>query len=423
MVIVKGKVFINGKIEEASIIIEEAIIKDVVKGFNIKKPDKILDFTGKGKLILPGIIDIHVHLRDFEYSYKEDFYTGTLAAAAGGITLVADMPNTKPKVSTLSILERREAIAKSKAIVDYGIYYGVPDNDAEIEGYEKIAVGAKIYPEDLYSERKEVMFKLINYNASKNLLTMFHAENPKFFVNNERPLNAEIKAVEDVVKITKEYGLKTHITHVSNPYDIDLIKNSKVKITTDTCPHYIFLSKNRVHGKYYRVNPPLRTEEIKAKLLEYFIKGKIDALTTDHAPHALEEKRNKNVKPGFPGLETALPLMLTLVLKELISLDRVVKTFVENPAKILGLNGFVGRLSKGYLANLTIVDLNKEYIIDPSLFFSKAKHSPFSGWKVKGKVLATMVRGNIVYKEGLIFVKKGYGMNVKKYCNVFNKEE
>ena len=168
--IIRGKVYINGAVVESSIKVVDGIIRDVGKTI---EDDDVIDFNLPGYLILPGMIDIHVHLRDFEYSYKEDFYTGTSAAAAGGVTLVLDMPNTKPKVNSLSILHKRDYIASRKSVVDYGIYYGVPDSLSMIEDYEKLAIGLKIYPEDMMAD-ENLLDELFRYNSEKNIFTIFH---------------------------------------------------------------------------------------------------------------------------------------------------------------------------------------------------------------------------------------------------------
>ena len=413
-IIIKGNVFLNGEIiENVSIIVNDGgIIDKVVKGTT--KLKTTYDFTGNKQVILPGMIDIHVHMRDFKESYKEDFYTGTSAAAAGGVTVICDMPNTKPPTDSFERLMLRDRVASEKAIVDYGLYVGVPSTMKGAGQLKKIAVGVKIYPKDLKSENLRKF--LAKIGGDKNFLTIFHAEDPDLIKDGIRPLEAEILGVKKALAYVSKYNVKAHITHVTNHIVVDYVKSSTCGVTVDTCPHYLILSIDSVGGnRYFRVNPPLRSEVLRKKLFDYLRKGKIDAIVTDHAPHTLEEKLGKNPKPGFPGLETALPILLTFAVEKQIRLGDVVKLYSENPAKIIGLQKYVGSLASGKYANLVVVKLNEEYIIDSEKFFSKAKHSPFRGFKVKGKVIATFVRGRPVFINDEVVGKRGYGINIKRY--------
>ena len=413
-IIIKGNAFLNGEIiENVSIIVnDEGIIDKVVKGTT--KLKTTYDFTGNKQVVLPGMVDIHVHMRDFEESYKEDFYTGTSAAAAGGVTVICDMPNTKPPTDSFERLMLRDRVASEKAIVDYGLYVGVPSTMKGAGQLEKIAVGVKIYPKDLKSENLRKF--LAKIGGDKNFLTIFHAEDPDLIRNNIRPLEAEISGVKKALAYVSKYNVKAHITHVTNHIIVDYVKSSTRGVTVDTCPHYLILSTDSVSGnRYFRVNPPLRSEDLRKKLFDYLREGKIDAIVTDHAPHTLEEKLGENPKPGFPGLETALPILLTFAVEKQIRLGDVVKLYSENPAKIIGLHKYVGSLASGKYANLVVVKLNEEYVIDPEKFFSKAKHSPFRGFKVKGKVIATFVRGKPVFINDEVVGKRGYGINIKRY--------
>jgi len=413
-IIIKGNAFLNGEIvENVSIIVnDEGVIVGVVKGTS--KLKATYDFTGNRQLILPGMIDIHVHMRDFEESYKEDFYTGTLAAAAGGVTVICDMPNTKPPTNSFERLMLRDKVASEKAIVDYGLYVGIPSTMEETDQLKRIAVGVKVYPKDFKSENLRKFLAKISSN--KNFLTIFHAEDADLIKDNIRPLEAEISGVKKALDYVSKYNVKAHITHVTNHIVVDYVKSSAHKVTVDTCPHYLLLSVDSVgDSRYFRVDPPLRSEDLRRKLFNYLREGKIDAIVTDHAPHTLEEKLGENPSPGFPGLETALPILLTLAIEKQIGLGDVVKLYSENPAKIIGLHKYVGSLGLGKYANLVVVKLNEEYVIDPEKFFSKAKHSPFKGFKVKGKVVATFVRGKPVFINGEVVGKKGYGINIKRY--------
>lgn len=411
--IIKGKSYIDGELKDVSIKITNGVIEEVKKEVPAEG-EEVLDFRKRGYVILPSFIDIHVHLRDFEYSYKEDFYSGTCAAAAGGFAIVVDMPNTKPFVNTIYLLKYRNDVARSKAIVDYGLLYGLPKSSGELEHYEKYAVGMKIYPEDMYSSDEYVLNEALSYNEKKSILTIVHPENPMYFVGDERPLRAEVKAAEDVALKSLNFKCPFHLTHISSVHTLERARAINPRLTVDTCPHYLFLSSERVHNQpYYKVHPPLRGEEERRELLNAFINGRIDILATDHAPHTYDEKTADEPKSGFPGLETALPLVFTLFKKGLIGLGRIVEACVINPAKLLGVGGKVGLIKAGYIGNLTVVDLNSEYKIDSYRFYSKAKHSPFHGWTVVGRIVATIVRGEAVFHEGVV-ANPGYGRNIKE---------
>ena len=406
--IIHGKIYLDGVIEEYTVKVVDGVIEEI--GKNIEGDD-VINLNLPGYLILPGMIDIHVHLRDFEYSYKEDFYSGTSAAAAGGVTLVLDMPNTKPKVNSLNILNRRDKLASENSVVDYGIYYGVPESPSMIEGYEKLAVGLKIYPEDMLGDN-ELLDTLFKYNAMKNIFTIFHPEDPILHLKGVYSLDSEVKSAMDIASLSVKYGLRTHITHVSSYNTVAEAKKINSNVTFDTCPHYLFLSKDSSSSEYYSVSPPLRSRDIMEDLRRHFLSGDIDILATDHAPHHYNEKFGDNVWNGFPGLETALPLLLTSYVDGEASLKRVVDAYSTNPAMTLGFDDKLGSIEKGKYANFTVVNLKSEYVVDPTKFFSKAKHSPFKGWRMHAKVIATFVRGALVYKDGEILVDKGFGENI-----------
>ncbi len=347
-----------------------------------------------GKLVLPGLIDMHVHLRDFDLSYKEDIKSGTSAAAAGGFVAVADMPNTKPRVDSLEVLKWREEIARQKALVDYGFYVGV----GRLEGTEKLALGLKVFmPQEYYSGQREKTLRSIEYAEGHGMLTVVHAEDPSL---GETP-EAEAHAIREICGL----GLRRlHITHVSSRAGHSQIRGA----TCDTCPHYLLLGgSSPPHSK---VHPSIKGREDSEYLLQAVRRGGIQAISSDHAPHLPEEKAEGAA--GFPGLETSLPLLLTLVNKGELSLERLVSAMAEQPARILGLKR-LGSLEEGKYASFTVVDLKAESVIRPEEFRSKSKLSPFEGWKVRGLPVATFVRGKPVMLEEEVVGEPGWGKNLK----------
>lgn len=419
---VKGKLFTPKGITRGSILIEEGKIAKIAK--NISEPvDAMLDYSEKESyLVLPGFIDIHVHMRDFELSYKEDFYTGTGAAAMGGFTIVADMPNTKPAVNTPTLLSERNRLAKRKALVDYGMYYGVPESAVHLtEQVRALAIGFKVFMQrEFYTDKRRLVETVLEHAGKEKMLVVAHAENPKFFVGGQMGTPAaEASAITDMATYASRYGFPLHVTHLSSTagFEESMKWKNSIKLTTDTCPHYLILTQDdaKLLGSVAKVFPSLKSDVDTKILLERLRGGEIDALSSDHAPHSLREKADPEEAPGgFPGLETTIPLLLTLVNKNLLTLEDLVRVCSTNPSKILGLNG-IGAIEEGKVGNLTIVDLHQRGKINPNLFMSKAKYSPFEGREVKGMTVGTIVRGEPIMLKGEIVATKGCGINVKNY--------
>ena len=414
---VKGKLSTPKGIERGSILIENGRIAKIAKNIR-EQADEVLDYSEKeGCFILPGFVDIHVHMRDFELAYKEDFYTGTAAAAMGGFTVVVDMPNTKPEVNTPNLLGKRDRLAKSKALVDYGLYYGVPEDAANLTKEIKApTVGFKVFMQrEFYTDKRRLVEAVFEHASREKMLVVAHAENPEFNVGTE----SEVSAIRDIATHASHYGFQLHVTHLSSAAGSEesLKWKNSIKITTDTCPHYLLLTQDdaKLLGSVAKVFPPLKRDSDAKILLERLRDGEIDALSSDHAPHSLKEKADPEKAPsGFPGLETTVPLLLTLVNKKLLALEDLVRVCSTSPSIILGLNK-IGAIEKGKIGNLTIVDLHQKGKIDPNRFVSKAKYSPFEGREVEGMAVGTIVRGKPVMLKGEIVATKGWGMNVKNY--------
>ncbi|HIQ12976.1 MAG TPA: hypothetical protein EYH44_01100 [Thermoprotei archaeon] len=413
--IIEGRVFYRGSVRELYLFIDGGVIKDIRLSID-KSQSPNIRFMDRGNIILPGFIDIHVHLRDFEQAYKEDFYTGTASAAAGGVTVVFDMPNTVPRNNRLSILQYRDSVADKKSVVDYGLYYGLPPNLDELFGFEDIAIGMKVYPDDLHSYKIDHISDVMIYNHAKDIVTVFHAEEPDGYISGDDSPSIEREGIKYIAGYTKSIGLPTHITHVTCRSFIFDAKNIYTSLTVDSTPHHIMLSSEDLKYPYGRVRPPLRDRECVESLVKE-LNGLIDIYATDHAPHTWEEKMDGF--NGFPGLETAYNVLATLYNKGVLSLNRIVELYSTNPAIRFKLDNILGYIEVGYLANLTVVDLYSSVRVDPTKFFSKAKHSPFDGMKLYGRVISTFVRGVEVYNGEDITVKPGYGVNIKSFKRGF----
>lgn len=407
---------------ECSIGIEDGKIVSIKK--IPPKSGKIIDVQGKP--ILPGLIDSHVHFRDPGLTYKEDFKSGSEAAASGGFTTVMDMPNTKPPTTTKKAFLEKLNIAKEKSIVDFALHAGVDDlkqikliselkpasfkifmdlsdNSFLIESFEEVSKLKQNYPISIHAEDKNITNKCTEMEKSA-----MH-DNPKAYTKARPPIS-EVIAVSTAIALSKFYNQKIHICHVSTKEALELINMAKTginPITSEITPHHLFLDDSYFNkcGNFVKTNPPLRNNENKLDISKL---NKIDVIGTDHAPHAVNEKE-KNVweaPPGIPNLETTLPLLLNEVNKNKMGFKDIKRLLCENPAKIFNLPN-KGRIAEGMDADFIVVDMKREYTINSDDFNTKANYSPFERFKVKGMPFMTMVRGNIVMEGGEVYENKG----------------
>jgi len=429
------KAYIGGSVEECCIAIEDGRIFKLGRETQMPKAETVLNLGGL--LVLPGLIDVHVHLRDEGKAYKEDFYTGTAAAAAGGFTTVLDMPNNNPVTMSAETLKRRMETAKAKAFVNVGFYSEFPSETREIEAIIKAgALAFKLYLGEqvggLNIDDDKALEEAFKTVKSKVPIAV-HAEDKNMLKKVEGRLKregrsdidafleahsveAEVEAVKRVLKIARKTRAEVHFCHISARQSLEAIQRARgegLLLTCEATPHHLFLSVEDLKrvGTLALTVPPLRDRSHVDFLWEGLKRGFIDVVGSDHAPHASTEKNAGSVwevKPGIPGLETSLSLMLTAVNMGMLSLTDVVRLMAENPAKIFRLGGR-GALKEGFKADLVAVDLKREYLIDSSKFHSKAKFSPFDGKRVKGKPVKTFVGGRLVMDEEGIVAEAGCG--------------
>jgi len=354
-----------------------------------------------GKLLLPGLIDPHVHLRDPGQTHKEDFYTGTSAALAGGFTTILDMPNNKIPITTLEKLREKIKIAKEKIVCDVGFYFGSLGNN--LEEFKKIQ--SKVYGLKLYLNETTGNF-LINKHLLKAILTAWSTSlhSSRFYENKPILVHAEDKMLDAVIKLVKMFGNKVHVCHISSSFDLRQVikaKENNLPITCGVTPHHLFLTESDVRclGSFGKMKPPLPSKKDHDFLWENL--KFIDVVESDHAPHTIEEKRGDNLPFGVPGLETTLPLLLTAMLEKRLTIEDIVRLCHTNPAKIFHI--------KTDPKTRIEIDLSQEYIIENKNLFTKCKWSPFNGWKVKGKVKRVFIRGKKVFENGKILAKPGFG--------------
>lgn len=345
---------------------------------------------------LPGLIDIHVHLRDPGQTHKEDFFTGTSAALVGGVTAVFDMPNNLEPIFTYNKILEKIRIARQKSVCDFGLYLGTDGNNSEeFDKAKKLVIGLKVYLNSTTGQlliENDDLVNLIFQKWPKNKVIVVHAEGEK---------------IDFAINLAKKHKNKLHITHISCKDDLEKVLIARkigIFITCDTAPHYLFLTENDwfSSGGFGNVKPNLATLQDQKYLWDH-IKD-LDCIATDHAPHSRDEKKGDFPPSGIPGLETMLPLLLTAVEKKRLTLDDVIRLTNTNPQKIFGIKQDVDT----YIS----VDLDEKYKIENKNLKTKCGWSPFDGWEVYGKVKKVFIRGTEVFEDGKILVKPGFGRNV-----------
>jgi dihydroorotase len=418
---IEGKAFIKGNFDKCCIGIKDGKIHQIKK---ILKSDKHLNFGNK--LILPAGVDIHVHFRDPGFTNKEDFSSGSLAAANGGISCVFDMPNTMPQTTSISTLNDKIKSADSKSYVDFGVYVGITDENIEfIEPLAKKCSGFKIY---LGSTTNTLLLNNKNLKESlskigkTNKIALIHAEDEVCLENNKaivadlsgykriRPAKCEELSINNILSASKEIASKVHICHISSCEGLELLRERPNNISCGVTPHHSLLSIEKTPDlqTHYKVNPPIRTIFDKEFLFNGLKKGFVDIIESDHAPHTLDEKdMDFNSAPsGIPGVETMLPLYLYLAKKEFLSLQRLISVMCEKPAKLVGIPK--GKIEIGRDADIIVVDIKNDCKIKSQNLHSKCRWTPFEGWPAIFPS-HTFVRGKKLIEDHEIQMKQGFG--------------
>lgn len=386
-----------------------------------------------GMHLLPGAIDMHVHFRDPGFTHKEDFATGSLAAASGGVTTIVDMPNTDPQVTTIAALEEKRKIAQAKSIVNAYFYFGATQNPPNVQEMRKAlampdVLGVKICMAkttgDLLVDQYEALEIVLKITSEADSFAIVHAEDneeiesmsaklagaidPRTHSLIRNPMTA-YAATKRIIHLAKKIGARIHITHLSTALEVDELRRCAhlEAVSADCTPHHLFLTDDAYTqwGNMVKVNPPLRFDEDKEALWQALHEGLIQCIATDHAPHLRHEKfgNYESVPSGIPGVETMLPLLLDAVNHGQLTLAQVVQLTAQHPGKILGLKS-KGFLEVGYDADLVLVDMNKKQKIGEhggphNGYYSKSGWSPFEGKEVHGWPIMTIVKGEIVWQN------------------------
>ncbi len=402
------------------VLIEKGKISKV--GKNIKTARNVVD--GKGKVVCPGLIDMHVHLRDPGYEYKEDILSGAEAAAAGGFTSIVCMANTKPVNDNQSVTKYICEKAENVPVNVYPVPCISKGMKSEIltEFAELVEAGAVAFSDDgLPVTDGALMRAALEYSKTFDVPIMNHCEDPAIADEGVMHEGAEasLLALPGLCPVAEESmmardillaeftGGRYHAQHISTARGLDIIKKAKkrgINVTAEVTPHHLVLNDEAVRTMDFDTNtkmkPPLRSEEDRKALVKGLKDGSIDVIATDHAPHHKDEKDLEYLYApfGIVGLETAISLVLDrFVNKKVIDLKRMVELMSVNPARILNLKN-KGSLSEGADGDVTILDLNAKVTVNKDNFKSKSKNSPFDGWKLKGAPAMTIVKGKIVWQ-------------------------
>lgn len=400
------------------VVVENGLVKEVGPGLAVPAGAETID--AGGKYVVPGLIDMHVHLRDPGLEYKEDIVSGTKAAVAGGFTSVACMPNTKPAIDNKAIASY--IITKAKAhgfcnVFPVGtITQGMSGDRLAEMGELKEAGCVAVSDDGKPVKNSELMRRALEYANGIGILVISHAEELELvgegvmhegFTSTELGLKGIPRVAEDIatareIMLAEYVGAPVHIAHVSTAGSVRIIREAKargVKVTCETAPHYFTLTDDAVRGynTNAKMNPPLREAVDVAAIKQGLKDGTIDCIATDHAPHHLDEKdlEFNEAMNGIIGLETSLPLSLGLVREGVLTLQQLVEKMSCNPAKILGVER--GSLKAGSVADITLIDPARVWSVEADQLASKSKNSPWLGESMTGAAAVTVVAGKVVF--------------------------
>ena len=417
----------NGVDEKADILVENGVVREVAS-YIMDENAEIIDVSGK--VIVPGLIDMHTHLREPGQEAKEDFLSGSQAAAAGGFTTVATMPNTSPVVDTVALVRSLQARAEEVGIVHIEII-GALTKGQKGEELAEIGdmslTGAVAFSDDgHYVKSAKIMMNGMDYLRNFDKIIIDHDEELSLIeegVMNEghrsamlgmkgRPTVAEDIAVARDILLAEYVDAPVHVAHISSARAADLVREGKrrgVKVTAEVTPHHLILTDDCVQltDSSTKVNPPLRGQKDADAMLDALKDGTIDIIVSDHSPHAAEEKDREYMyaPSGFPGLETTLGLLLTeLYHKGKMDLPALIAKRTSAPAALFHLNA--GSLEAGMPADITVIDLDKEWIVDAEQFYTRGTHSPYVGYRLKGKAVMTVIDGRIVMRDGKVLARE-----------------
>jgi dihydroorotase len=419
-----GQILDPGRYQgQGDVLIENGIIQSVGTDLTTNGKDttslQVLD--ARGLLVVPGFVDLHVHLREPGFEYKETIATGTASAVAGGFTSICCMPNTKPVNDNQSVTEfilSKAALAKKARVFPIGAITKGSEGKELAEIGELSEAGCVALSDDGRPVMNSlVMRRAMEYAQAFGMPVVDHCEDLHLAAGgcmNEGMVSTELGvpgipgASEEVMvarnlSLAELTGAHVHLAHLSTAGSVRLTREAKdrgISVTAEVCPHHFSLTEEaaRTFDSNAKMNPPLRTMEDIEALKQGLADGTIDAIATDHAPHAVQEKQLEfDAAPfGIIGFETALPLTLVLVQEGVLTLETAISKLTVEPARAFGLNK--GTLAPGADADVVLINPDSAWVVDPNRFHSKSRNTPFAGWNVRGKVMTTIVGGTVVYE-------------------------
>lgn len=403
-----------GRDETADIFVKDGKIAPVPG--EITKETKVIE--AEGLWVIPGLIDLHVHLRDPGLTHKETIETGSMAAAAGGVTTICAMPNTKPitdSAETVTYVKEKGDKAGLTHVLPIGAITMGQKGEVLTDQKALMEAGICAISEDGRSVADEKLMKEAMINAKENdLLIMDHCEDEAAAKSGDSRTAENLMTFREL-KLAEEVGCKLHICHVSTRESYEYVKESRknvaegkcaegTRITAEVCPHHFFLDDSMLEGgdPNFKMNPPLRAKEDVQAMKDALREGVITCISTDHAPHTAEDKKRpmETAANGIIGMEQALSVSMTALLGEVLPPMQLVACMSTNPAKVLGIDK--GTLKEGACADICLVDPKEKYIVKEEDIFSKAKNCPYLGMELTGRVKMTVVDGVIVYENGKI---------------------
>ena len=434
ILIINATIVNEGKVFKGNLLLEDGFISEIFEDSNLLSTinyqlTTIVD--AEGKMLLPGIIDTHVHFREPGMTHKADLDSESRAAVAGGVTAIFDMPNTIPNAVTVDILEEKYKLASEKALCNFSFFAGATNSN--FEELAKINInevcGVKLFlgssTGNMLVDNKEVLQKIFSHlslplaaHCEDENIIKENTESYKLKYGEDIPANAHslirsseacYKSTSEAVKMAAGFNSNLHILHVSTSAEIALFNNTTSledkTITSETCVHYLFFDDNDYEklGTLIKCNPSIKSRADKLALIEALKEDSIDTISTDHAPHSLDEKQQKYLKSpsGIPMIQFSLIAMLELYHKGIISIEKIVEKMCHNPSTLYKIDrrGFI---RKGYWADLTIVDLYSPWKLEKNNILSKCGWSPFEGYTFNSKVTHTIVNGRLVFENGSI---------------------
>ena len=423
LIIKNGSCYIGGKFQNTDIALSGGKIKKIGK-ISLNNA-KVIDAAGK--IVLPGVIDTQVHFREPGANDAENLESGSRAAVAGGVTSVFEMPNTNPPTSTFKEFNNKLSAAKNRMFCNYAFYFGAtPNNMKELASVNTLegCCGVKLFAGSstgnlLVSQEKDIE-KVIS-NSSK--IISVHSEDENILLSRKKFIkegdvtshpvwrneDCALESTKRVVRIAQKYKKKIHILHVTTKQEIDFFSEKKEGVTFEITPQHLTLFAPDCYEKlktFSQMNPPIRSKDHHDRLWDAVKKSLVSTIGSDHAPHTKEEKNKKYpLSPsGMPGVQTLLPVMLDHVNKGKLKIEQLITLVCENPCDLFGIKN-KGYIKENYDADLTIVDMNKEFVIKDAWIESKCGWTPFNNYKVKGFPVATIVNGEIVMENNKIVSK------------------